>query len=195
MQTCVDIAQVSQPTSIGNSETASLGSLMSLHSRSSGIGNMLAFNEDEAFKAILKKKLLNVESHEHSVPESSNEEQTPANKNHETSNEELQQDQDQNLTLGNSLNRQMGWSCDDTHQEETEEQTATASYETPVEETSKSIEHSYNALIQSYSMFGGAYVKTPDMKEVWEKFRDKEDTNFSETNDTHVRMVAPSKVK
>lgn len=188
MQTCIDVAQSSQPTSIGNSETASLGSMMSLHSRSSGIGNILAFNEDEAFKIILRKKLiddpLNIpDSRDYSASDNSDQEQKPSEQEEKVSGTTENKSEEERKgiaqsTLGNSLNRRMGWSFDDTHKEDDEEEEKVASpREVPIEESLKSSEHSYNALIQSYSMFGGAYVKTPDFREVWERFENKDLAN------------------
>ncbi|KRT79271.1 hypothetical protein AMK59_7579, partial [Oryctes borbonicus] len=179
---------------------------MSLHSRSSGIGNILAFNEDEAFKIILKKKLTediaNIsDSQEHSVSELSDPDQKGPEM--EVAGIQRQKEQGENderkndvqSTLGNSLNRRMGWSFDESHGEEVEksETTSPKDEETPVDENSKSLEHSYNALIQSYNLLGGAYVKTPDVKQVWERLENKEpisETNVS-SDDNQEETVLP----
>ncbi|GJQ73967.1 hypothetical protein Trydic_g11883 [Trypoxylus dichotomus] len=211
VQTCIDVAQSSQPASIGNSETASLGSMMSLHSRSSGIGNILAFNEDEAFKIILRKKLTEditsiPDSQEHSASELSDQDQkvgesevtgVVSQREYGGGNEQRNTIQ---TTLGNSLNRRMGWSFDESHHEEVEKSETSSPREkeiSPVDENSKSLEHSYNALIQSYSMLGGTYVKTPDVKGVWEKLEGKDAVNETSSNissDNQEENVLPLEV-
>lgn len=156
---------------------------------------MLAFNEDEAFKIILKKKLAQdtTQNIPDSLEHSSSEISEQDHKMREEEDKDELTNQDKRLeydgesnhvqsTLGNSLNRRMGWSFDENQQANVEKEDLTIPKETPIEEGSKSLEHSYNALIQSYNMLGGAYVKTPDVKEVWERFEHRDVTNEMPTS-------------
>ncbi|XP_022915202.1 uncharacterized protein [Onthophagus taurus] len=178
VQSCVDVAQ--STSSNLNSETASLGSMISLHSRSSGIGNMVAFNEDEAFKIVLNKQLGQESSNNQDAEVDvttidkniKNENDTNNDENNqqeliediEIENEIFPEPEIPKATVGNSLFRQTGWSFDENAQDKTPPKNVP---------TTSSLEHSYNALIESYNMFGAAYIKTPDIRGVWEHFEKK----------------------
>lgn len=166
-----------------NSETGSLSSAISLNSHSSGLGPMLAMNEDEALKIILAKH-------------SSEQQQTtttptlqPLLEDRKVNTSDLSDiettsiESESNIrpepSLGNSLNRRSGWSFSETQEKndksdkESSSPNAVSSSGDP--DGSKSMETSYNALIESYNMFGGAYIKTPDLREVWQHLERKSD--------------------
>lgn len=148
----VDVAQSMQATSSANSETSSITSLMS---QSSGIGQMIHLNEDEALKIILAK---------HSQKREREDNQMVPEKLSTPSESESEDQSGQAAAQGNSLNRQTGWSFDEnnTESEKTE----------PTEplDNAKSMEHSFNALVEnSYNMLAGTHIRTPDFREVWQK--------------------------
>lgn len=157
----VDVAESLQAASSVNSETSSLAS-ESINSFSSGIGQMLPMNEDEALKIILAKHNSTTITHieeEKSISE--------------FSESDSKNDSDNNQApLGNSLNKKSGWSFD-----QNQASVSSESLESPEsnnvanngEAEAQSMENSFNALIQSYNMFGGN-VKTPDVKEVLQQF-------------------------
>lgn len=146
----VDVAESLQAASSVNSETSSLAS-ESINSFSSGIGQMLPMNEDEALKIILAK-------HSSTPIPTHIEEQISECEN-------INDSGDNKAPLGNSLNKKSGWSFDQNQASSSE------SVESPEQE--QSMENSFNALIQSYNMFGGN-VKTPDVKEVLQQFEASE---------------------
>jgi hypothetical protein len=166
---CDDVAQmVEEVKSIPetNSETCSLSSAMSITSLNSGLRQMVALNEDEALKIILAKhkdSKNNIQKSEENLKASL------------TESEGKSTDSDNvNYNLGNSLNRRTGWSFDESQQfEETVEESAVEETPSVRKVEPKSMEGSFNALIESYNMLSGAYIKTPDLREVWQKFEDR----------------------
>ena len=187
---CVDIVQsASQSVSIGNSESASLGSMVSIHSRSSNIGNVSPLNEDEALKIILAKHqnqedvLLN-----NSIENVSNVEET------EERVEEEKLNFHEEINLGNSLGRKSGWSFDENQHDVIENHTVTeddGNVNDSINTDPKSMEGSFNALIESYNMVGGTYIRTPDLREVWQRFenRDCGDDSFTSNSDNVCILV------
>lgn len=157
----VDVAESLQATSSVNSETSSLAS-ESINSFSSGIGQMLPMNEDEALKIILAKHSL--------APITTIDEQTSLS---ESSEYERQVDYNQSTPLGNSLNKKSGWSFDQNQpnnsDESIESQPEPTVSDSAEAEPEQSMENSFNALIQSYNLFGGN-AKTPDVREVLQQF-------------------------
>lgn len=163
----VDVAESLQATNSINSETSSLASAMSLNSHSSGLGQILALNEDEALKIILGKHS------ESTVAEFPEHVEDPSDASECETRSQVGQILPGEAILGNSLNKKSGWSFD--------ENQASTSNESGVLETSSSqnvestganssAEHSFNALIESYNMLGGSYIKTPDLREMWQQF-------------------------
>lgn len=154
----VDVAESLQATSSVNSETSSLAS-ESINSFSSGIGQMLPMNEDEALKIIFAK---------HKAPPTIDEQKSTS----DASEYEGKSYSDNQPPLGNSLNKKSGWSFD-----QNQPSTSNESLESPPEnklsetepEAEQSMENSFNALIQSYNMFGGN-TKPPDVREVLQQF-------------------------
>lgn len=157
----VDVAESLQATSSINSETSSLAS-ESINSFSSGIGQMLPMNEDEALKIILAK-------HNSSVITTIDEQKSLS----EISECERKSDTDNPPQLGNSLNIKSGWSFDHNQasnsSESLESPPKVISDKEETESEQQSMENSFNALIQSYNMLG-SNVKTPDVKEVLQQF-------------------------
>lgn len=188
----VDVAQSLQSTSAINSETGSLSSAISFNSHNSGIGAMLAMNEDEALKIILAKHSSEqhsntttnlqplIEDPKVNTSDLSDVESTSAES--ETTNFPLESN------LGNSLNRRSGWSFSEAQEKGDEPEKEPISPNTVSAninvEAPKSMETSYNALIESYNMLGGAYIKTPDLREVWQRF---EGTNIGEGDQTNAQ--------
>ncbi|KAF2885712.1 hypothetical protein ILUMI_20485 [Ignelater luminosus] len=187
----VDVAQSLQPMSAMNSETGSLSSAISLNSHSSGLGPMLAMNEDEALKIILAK---------HSSEQQQQQTMTTPNlqplledrkvntsdlSDIETTSIESEANIHPEPNLGNSLNRRSGWSFSETQEKndrsdrESSSPNAVSSSGDP--DGSKSMETSYNALIESYNMLGGAYIKTPDLREVWQHLERKSNEEIEQT--------------
>lgn len=140
----------------------------------------MSINEDEALKIILGK---------YSATHSYNSSPTPfveTNKNetlgqnnekniNRKSNDIVQNTSDSNL--GNSITCKSGWSFSENEgqfmsDKEIVEPISTEST-SHVQGINKSMESSYNALIESYNLLGGAYVKTPDLKEVWQHLENK----------------------
>lgn len=161
----IDVAGNLETMSSINSETCSLGSVISLHSHGSGIGQML--NEDEALKIILAKH-----SMEQNSSLSSNlptEERTS-----DVSDVEIRSSDSDNInplevSLGNSLNKRTGWSFDE--KEQTNEKMLTSPVaDNMIFEEARSMEHSYNSLIASYNLLGSSSIKTPILKDIWQKF-------------------------
>ncbi|XP_044256164.1 pleckstrin homology domain-containing family M member 1 [Tribolium madens] len=180
---CDDVAQMVEETRTvpeSNSETCSLSSAMSITSQNSGLKQMVALNEDEALKIILAK-------HRDKIEINKSEENLKSSLSESTDSENL-------YTVGNSLNRRTGWSFDDSQpQEEIEEAAANPTKEIPpvINPEPKSMEGSFNALIESYNMLSGGYIKTPDLREVWQKF---EDHNIGEMDTPNNNNVGQSSV-
>ncbi|KAB0800998.1 hypothetical protein PPYR_05352 [Photinus pyralis] len=172
----VDVAQSLQSTSAINSETGSLSSAISFNSHSSGIGGLLSLNEDEALKIILAKH-----SSEQSLPKPISEEDKKASTTDlsevvSTSVESEKVNFPVESNLGNSLNHRSGWSFSET-QEKSENLDKVEAANTQTEHP-KSMETSYNDLIESYNLLGGTYLKTSDLKEVWQNFQDQRSTEM-----------------
>lgn len=151
----LDIAEAIDTTRSVKSDNVSLGSTSLQSYGSSGIGQMV--NEDEALKIILAK---------HSLDSKKTAE---LQKPQEGARVEPSDDVKSSLP-GNSLNEKSGWSFDETQGESkiTEERAPTEVQEV-VQEGGKSMEHSYNALIESYNLLGGNTIKTPNLNEIWQK--------------------------
>lgn len=153
---------------------------MSLTSQSSEMRKILALNEDEALKIILSNTSIdNLSPARDSASVTSSEEsrQQPAEDSDASHPQEP-------AGLGNSLNRKSGWSFDETHNENvnvnsvattptTITTTTTEMNRSVSVEGARSMEHSYHALIESYNMMSGSYVKTPNLRDVWQRFEDK----------------------
>lgn len=167
----VDVAESLQASSSMNSETCSLASAFSINSLSSGIGQVVALDEDEALRIILAKH----SEQSPSSPAKQIEEQKPVR-----DVQEVESDQNAALpaesNLGNSLNKKSGWSFDENQINTSDESgIAESSCEQNVETVrSPQPDPSFNALIESYNMLSGPYIKTPDLREVWQQL-DKED--------------------
>ncbi|EFA11621.2 pleckstrin homology domain-containing family M member 1 [Tribolium castaneum] len=159
---CDDVAQMVEETRTApesNSETCSLSSAISITSQNSSLRQMVALNEDEALRIILAK-------HKDNLDVNKSEENLKSSLSESTDSENL-------YTVGNSLNRRTGWSFDETQPQEIEEASANPPEPPPViNPEPKSMEGSFNALIESYNMLSGGYIKTPDLREVWQKFED-----------------------
>lgn len=56
-------------------------------------------------------------------------------------------------------------------------------------ENSRSTESSYNALIESYNMLGGSYIRTPDLRTVWQRFDEDNNVTASEKITKNVRVT------
>ncbi|KAF5276659.1 hypothetical protein FQA39_LY06463 [Lamprigera yunnana] len=179
----VDVAQSLQTTSSANSETTSLSSAVSFNSHSSGIPVLLTFNEDEALRIILAKH-----SSEQSVNINTKTQEEKVN-NSIFSEVEPNGAEFENVTLlpetnlGNSLSRRSGWSFSEVPETSDESLKQSINNNSNVE-LPKSPECSYHALIESYNLLGGNYVKTPDLKEVWQYFQNSKSTAASPQMDT-----------
>nr|CAI5857794.1 unnamed protein product [Callosobruchus analis] len=169
---CDDVAQALNDTSnqcVDNtSDTVSLSSAISTTSLTSGVKQVVALTEDEVLKIILEKDNDQIDKER---PSSS----MDKDKSSCSSEPESSSNSDNvtyNANVGNSLNRS-GWSFDDTQSSAvideanmTEESNKRRSIEP------KSMEASYNALIESYNILSGGFIRTPDIREVWQKFED-----------------------
>lgn len=164
----VDVAESLQATSSFNSETSSLAS-ESMNSFSSGIAQILPVNEEEALRIILAK-------HSSDSPTPPPTTTTTATTLTSTTHDDYEKftsevsvcksniDSDDQSMLGNSLNRKSCWSFD---QNQAINSSSNDSCESPKAETEvRSMEASFNALIESYNMCGGNVKKTPDVKDV-----------------------------
>ncbi|XP_063928476.1 uncharacterized protein LOC135141361 isoform X2 [Zophobas morio] len=182
---CDDVAQMVEEIKAvpeSNSETCSLSSAMSITSQNSGLRQMVALNEDEALKIILAK-------HKDTGVDNKNLEKSDEMKSSLSESEGRSSDSENvNYNLGNSLNRRTGWSFDESQPvEEVEESASNVEEIAPPKKTeSKSMEGSFNALIESYSMLSGAYIKTPDLREVWQKFEDHKINETDTPNNNNV---------
>lgn len=174
----VDVAESLQASSSMNSETCSLASAFSINSLNSGIGQVVALDEDEALRIILAK---------HS-------EQSPAAQIEEQNLQEIEPDHNTALptesSLGNSLNQKSGWSFDENQINTSDESgIAESSCEQNVEAVSSpQPDPSFNALIESYNMLSGPYIKTPDLREVWQQL-DKDDRIPKDDNIEQARKI------
>lgn len=163
----VDVAGNLDATASINSETCSLGSVVSLHSHSSGIGQMI--NEDEALKIILAKP-----STDTNLSISSNlptEERTSEISDLEGKSSDSECTNHVAISLGNSLSKRTGWSFGEKDDDcaEANVKESNSNMENRHVEVNKSMEHSYNALIESYNMLGGATIKTPVLSDLMHK--------------------------
>ncbi|KAK5639007.1 hypothetical protein RI129_011499 [Pyrocoelia pectoralis] len=176
----VDVAQSLQSTSAINSETDSLSSAFSFNSHSSGLGGLLSLNEDEALKIILAKH----SSEQSYMPstfkplqDNKKASATDLSETGSTSAESENTNFPVESNLGNSLNRRSGWSFseipDKSEGSDQEIQSPNLARANSNTEIPKSMETSYNDLIESYNLLGSSHVKTPDFKEVWQSFEDK----------------------
>lgn len=184
---CDDVAQmVEEKATDTNSDTCSLSSAMSVTSQSSSLRQMVALNEDEALKIILSRRNKgdgkNVEDNLNSIVT-------------EETSVELSEDKnsgsDMNSNVGNSLGRKSGWSFDESHQKGNERDVLQdeAVLKNAVQNEPKSTEASFHALIESYNMLSGGYIKTPDLKEVWQKFENGNvEQGFSSTESNNVSI-------
>lgn len=178
MASAVDVAQGLTTTSAEtNSDTVSLSSAISFTSHNSGIGGLLALNEDEALKIILAKHT--AEQNVNIKPLQLVEENERLNRNEEEekNNESVETSSIQPETnLGNSLSKRSGWSFPQAP-EKTEPVKIIPNASQEIVNTNlnnpKLMETSYNALIESYNLLGGTYIKTPDLKDVWHHLENK----------------------
>lgn len=170
---CDDVAQslneTTRPQSIPETASAPYSdsdSLMSLTPQGSTLRQIAALSEDEVLKIILSKDNEKDSADDlKSVQSSSSSEPVAANK-------------DFDMVVGNSLSKRTGWSFDESREEEEkeEEETNKSESKTKIERKSsepKSMEASYNALIESYNMLAGDFIKTPDIREVWQKYEEE----------------------
>lgn len=155
--------------------------MLSLHSHSSGIGQMI--NEDEALKIILAKH-----STDQNLSVSSNpptEERTSEVSDLEGKSSDSDCTNQIEINYGNSLNKKSGWSFDEKEivasisDDLIEGETSKADITIP--ETSKSMEHSYNALIESYNMLGASTIKTPILSDLMQKLDSISNINKKES--------------
>ncbi|XP_018328624.1 pleckstrin homology domain-containing family M member 3 isoform X2 [Agrilus planipennis] len=187
----VDIAQSMPTTRSINSETCSIDSLVS--SVSSGFGCML--NEDEALKIILSKHSSKTKVENKKATEEPNSgavslKNDPSNdvKSPESVNSDL------NTTLGNSLNKRLGWSFskEDEEQKNISGGVKIEPIQTPdATNRPKSMENSYNALIQSYNTSSGANGKIPNLCDVISNNRLVNDKPPESVKDIHSERQSP----
>ncbi|CAH0562059.1 unnamed protein product [Brassicogethes aeneus] len=156
---CDDVAQsineTSSPQPIPDIEVASVSSL-SLGSQASGLRQIVSFSEDEVLKIILNKDKDNSCSSQ------------------SESESKTSEAESSNVIVGNSLKQRSGWSFDENQQdkmEETDEEQPAVEPPKPANEP-KSTEASFNALIESYNMLSGGFIRTPDLRDVWQRFED-----------------------
>lgn len=173
---CDDVAmiideEIKQMSQDEVSDSGSLCSAMSLTSQLSGKQG-LPFSEDDMLKVILAKDCTS---------------DLPCSTSNSSSDIEVAKnciEDSLNHNIGNSLNRE-GWSfdeaCQTEHRESTIEEEAVEGEKGPGDtiEGRKSMESSFTALVESYNMFGGNYIRTPDIRGMWQKF---EDRKFDEIN-------------
>ncbi|KAF5306032.1 hypothetical protein FQR65_LT00747 [Abscondita terminalis] len=184
----VDVAQSLQATSAINSETDSLSSAISFNSHSSGIPSAVSVNEDEALKIILAKHS-SEQSLTNLTAQKVQEEKPKSHQPVESTSIESDASFPAETNLGNSLNRRSGWSFSDVQENFTEDAPLQeSSHNVNVStnnEPSKSMESSYHTLIESYNLLGGAYIKTPDLKDVWQYFENRNTmTDVAKTEDS-----------
>lgn len=126
-------------------------------------------NEEEALKIILAKHSTDL-----NVSLSSNpltDERTSEISDMEGKSSDSECANQSEMNIGNSLNKRSGWSFDekDTEQIVEEKHEQTDKKENHNAETSKLMEHSYNALIESYNMLGGSTIRTPILSDLMQK--------------------------
>ncbi|CAG9855328.1 unnamed protein product [Phyllotreta striolata] len=164
---CDDVAQaITESTKSSNfensSDTASVCSGLSFNSQSSGLRQIVALTEDEVLKIILAKDKDRAPANSQPIDEA---------KSSCGSEPERSSDFEANYCVGNSLGKRTGWSFDESQAGE-----APAGDKKAVKENDnepKSMDTSFNALIESYNLLSGSFIKTPDIREVWQKFEDE----------------------
>lgn len=163
----MDVAGNLDATTSINSETCSLGSVVSLHSHSSGIGQLI--NEEEALKIILAKSSVDVYLSTSSNPQT--DERTSETSDLEGKSTDSEVTNILGISLGNSLNKRTGWSFGEKDEEciISDVKENDSNIENHNVEVNKSMEHSYNALIESYNMLGGATIKTPVLSDLMQR--------------------------
>lgn len=165
-QTLMDSMATHASAAEASSETASLSSAMSINSQSSGLRQIAALTEDEVLKIILAKDSgMHYNTNSQSIDDLKSSCSSEQEKSAEVENV--------NYTLGNSLNRRTGWSFDETREVSEVEVADNENISKEPAVDPKSMESSYNALIESYNMLSGGFIKTPDIREVWQKFEDE----------------------
>lgn len=186
---CDDVAQLVDESARSTPEnlldSCSLSSAMSIASQNSGLRQMLALNEDEALKIILAKHKDN--NIDESV-KSDDEPKTALSDSGGKSNDS----EKIVCNLGNSLSGKTGWSFDETQQAitpDTPESESNNPTTSQVRPEPKSMEGSYNALIESHNMLRGSCIKPPDLKEIWSKFESQKTEEKSPSYNNNVSKV------
>lgn len=147
------------------SDTTSLCSAMSFGSQVSGLKQIVALSEDEVLKIILAKDKDESGSEIPCSSSYSSSDMEPPNKSSFEDNI--------NHNVGNSLSR-TGWSFDETQEHENKIAVKNERKETnSTKEITKPMEASFTALVESYNMVGGSYIRTPDIRGLWQKFEDE----------------------
>lgn len=175
---CDDVAQgiqeqettKPQPIPDLNAEAVSVASSFSFSSQASGLRQIVSLSEDEVLKIILNK------------------DKTTSASGSSQSGSESRGVEAENVkfNVGNSLKQRTGWSFDGTQEEMGDETTSPVVEitEEPAKEVNepKSTEASFNALIESYNMLSGGFIRTPDIREVWQRIdEDRRDDVPTET--------------
>lgn len=168
---CDDVAQSMEIFQKDNiSDSNSLSSAMSITSQSSGFRQMMAFNEEEVLKMILTKA-----DETSGSPGSSSSKDTKNISNHSEVKAETVIVEKVQYNFGNSLNRGTGWSFDESSDiEKNNSVLKNPQINEPDENIDKEspLEDSFNALVDSYSVIGGDYIRTPNLKDVWQRIDD-----------------------
>ncbi|KAJ8930045.1 hypothetical protein NQ314_017210 [Rhamnusium bicolor] len=183
---CDDVAQTIDDSAIASipetsSETASLSSAMSFTSQGSGLRQIVALTEDEVLKIILAKD-------KDKYPTNSYQSLDDLKSSCSSEQERSSDLEGVNYNVGNSLNRRTGWSFDENQEaisDIEEEEGGIEIHKTNPNEP-KSMEASYTALIESYNMLSGGFIKTPDIREVWQKFEEGRKDDSSSPSDKSV---------
>lgn len=175
---------------------------MSLTSQGSEFGRMLALNEDDALKIILANTKQTIPSanisKQNQSPQPENKKESPQGQNtvpiessSDSSSSKSPEKVDQQFNessssgLGNSLNRQSGWSFDESQNDLQKSSTAQTPLNRSMSQSidgAKSNEHSYHALIESYNMVNGP-DSVPNLEEVWSRFSDASTNSVNNSND------------
>lgn len=188
---CDDVAQSIDDSSIPpsipetSSETASLSSAMSFTSQSSGLRQIVALTEDEVLKIILAKDR---ETRPSNNCQSLDDLKSPSSSEQEKSNKI----EGVNYNVGNSLNRATGWSFDENQEEVSDNDNEYVSNKENGNEP-KSMDTSYTALIESYNML--SVIKTPDFREVWQKYEEERKGDTSPEDKSTVSKTAYLRIK
>ncbi|XP_050313889.1 sorting nexin-29 [Anthonomus grandis grandis] len=161
---CDDVAsiideEISNQEEASASDTASVCSAISFGSQISNLKQVASLSEDEVLKIILAKNREVNEVTQISTKDELNQCVVEDGINH---------------NIGNSLKR-AGWSFDEIKDEKkTDHETVdvTRNISSPIEMT-KSMEASFSDLVENYDLIGGSYVRTPDIKGLWQKFEDE----------------------